>query len=432
MKIVKKQIKDLTPATYNPRKDLQPGDKEYEQLKRSVQEYGYVEPVIFNRQTGIVVGGHQRLKVLEDLGYTEVECVEVDIDSTKEKALNVALNKISGEWDDIKLRDLLQDLQGLEYDLELTGFTVEDLDGLGLDTTILDNNHHEWFSSGDKGEARDGEEEYAEFLGKFEAKHTTDDCYTPPKVYDAVVDWVEKEYGVDRAKFVRPFYPGGDYQKEKYAEDAIVVDNPPFSILAEILEFYTSKGIKFFLFCPALTQFSSIAVERVTSIVVGVGIIYENKANVSTSFYTNLEDPTIRVRTAPELYAVLSEKVKETVAELTKEIPEYVYPDYVVNSAILTKYAKYGVDFKIHTYESQRIGALDAQKEQGKGIFGSGLLLSEKAATEKAKAEKAAAERAAVVKAEAERTKAEKLGAVVWELSDREKEIVKSLGEKVG
>lgn len=138
MKIVKKQIQDLLPADYNPRKDLQPGDIEYEQLKRSVQEFGYVEPVIFNSQTGVVVGGHQRLKVLQDLGYTEIECVEVDLTEPQEKALNIALNKISGDWDTVKLKDLLEDLQGLDVDLELTGFTAVDLSDLGLDTSVLD------------------------------------------------------------------------------------------------------------------------------------------------------------------------------------------------------------------------------------------------------------------------------------------------------
>ena len=409
MKIVKKLIADLFPADYNPRKDLQPKDTEYQQLKRSVQEFGYVEPVIYNVQTGVVVGGHQRLKVLQDLGYTEIECVEVDISEPQEKALNIALNKISGDWDTVKLRELLEDLQGLDVDLELMGFTSVDLDGLGLDTSALeDRKDHEWFNSGDKGEAREGEDEYNEFLEKFEAKHTTDDCYTPPKLYDAVVEWVEKEYGVDRKNFVRPFYPGGDYQAEKYKDTDIVVDNPPFSILAEILKFYSDNNIKYFLFCPTLTMFSSVATSPATSLVVGVGIIYENKANVNTSFYTNLEDPNIRVRTLPDLYKILTDVVNEIKTETTKEVPKYDYPDYVVTSAQLAKFAKYGVEMKINTNESCRIGALDAQKEQGKGIFGSGLMLSEKAAAEKAAAEK--------------------VGAIVWELSDREKEIIKGLG----
>ena len=114
MQIEKKKVDDLKAAAYNPRKDLQPGDAEYEKLKRSIVEFGYVEPVIWNKRTGIVVGGHQRLKVMKDLGYTEVDCVIVDLDESKEKALNIALNKISGEWNNDLLADLLRDLDGSE------------------------------------------------------------------------------------------------------------------------------------------------------------------------------------------------------------------------------------------------------------------------------------------------------------------------------
>ena len=74
MQIIKKKIDELKPANYNPRKNLKPGDKEYEKLKKSIKEFGYVEPVIYNKRTGIVVGGHQRLKVLKDLGYEEIGC----------------------------------------------------------------------------------------------------------------------------------------------------------------------------------------------------------------------------------------------------------------------------------------------------------------------------------------------------------------------
>ena len=93
MLIEKKKVTELIPADYNPRKDLKPGDPEYEKLKRSIEQFGYVEPVIWNQTTGRVVGGHQRLKVLIDMGITEVECVVVELSEEKEKALNVALNK---------------------------------------------------------------------------------------------------------------------------------------------------------------------------------------------------------------------------------------------------------------------------------------------------------------------------------------------------
>jgi hypothetical protein len=92
MNIQKISVEKLNPAAYNPRKDLKPGDKEYEKLKRSIEEFGYVEPVIWNQKTGNVVGGHQRLKVLLDLGQTEIDCVVVDLDLQREKALNVKVN----------------------------------------------------------------------------------------------------------------------------------------------------------------------------------------------------------------------------------------------------------------------------------------------------------------------------------------------------
>ncbi|MEN6635181.1 MAG: ParB N-terminal domain-containing protein, partial [Clostridiaceae bacterium] len=127
-------VDKLVPADYNPRKDLKPGDPEYEKLRRSLSEFGYVEPVIWNKTTGHVVGGHQRLKVLIDTGVTEVECVVVEMSEEKEKALNVALNKISGEWDKDKLSLLIADLQGADFDVSLTGFDAPELDALFKDT----------------------------------------------------------------------------------------------------------------------------------------------------------------------------------------------------------------------------------------------------------------------------------------------------------
>lgn len=126
--IRKISVEMLNPAAYNPRKDLQPGDVEYEKLLRSVEEFGYVEPIIWNERTGNIVGGHQRFKVLRQLGYEEIDCVVVDIDEQREKALNIALNKISGEWDTPMLVELLKDLQETGYDVEFTGFEVQEMD----------------------------------------------------------------------------------------------------------------------------------------------------------------------------------------------------------------------------------------------------------------------------------------------------------------
>ncbi|MCM8710863.1 site-specific DNA-methyltransferase [Clostridium sp. SYSU_GA19001] len=129
MQFKKLKIDSLIPAKYNPRKDLKPGDKEYEKIKNSLTEFGYVDPIIVNSDLTII-GGHQRWKVLKSLGYTEVDCVVIDIDKTKEKALNVALNKISGEWNEALLAELIKDLQSIDYDVSLTGFEPPEIEEL--------------------------------------------------------------------------------------------------------------------------------------------------------------------------------------------------------------------------------------------------------------------------------------------------------------
>lgn len=134
MKIEKKHIDDLKPAEYNPRIELQPDDEEYQSLKRSIEEFGLVDPIIYNEQTGNVVGGHQRLKVAKDLGYKEFDVSVVSMSEEKEKALNIALNKISGNWDDEKLKELLSELDSNE--LMLTGFNEDEIDSLMNDIDI--------------------------------------------------------------------------------------------------------------------------------------------------------------------------------------------------------------------------------------------------------------------------------------------------------
>ena len=126
----KVKLQDLQPADYNPRIELKPGDKEYERLRKSIKEFGYVDPIIRNKRTGNIVGGHQRLNVLRDLGYEELDIVNIDIDEPKEKALNIALNKISGKWDEPILKDLLLELDTGEFDIELTGFGTDEIEKL--------------------------------------------------------------------------------------------------------------------------------------------------------------------------------------------------------------------------------------------------------------------------------------------------------------
>ncbi|MBU3100679.1 MULTISPECIES: site-specific DNA-methyltransferase [Clostridium] len=129
MEFKKLQINDLVSAEYNPRKKLKPGDSEFEKIKNSINEFGYVDPIIANKDL-TVIGGHQRISVLKTLGYTEIDCVVIDIDKTKEKALNIALNKISGEWNKELLAELIEDLKSLDYDVAFTGFEPPEIDEL--------------------------------------------------------------------------------------------------------------------------------------------------------------------------------------------------------------------------------------------------------------------------------------------------------------
>ncbi len=130
MEIQTVEIGKLNPAAYNPRKDLQPGDPEYEKLKKSITEFDMVEPLVWNKRTQNLVGGHQRLKILKELDYSEVEVSVVDLSEVKEKALNLALNKISGEWDFPMLKDLLEELDIGDFDMEITGFDMKEIEKL--------------------------------------------------------------------------------------------------------------------------------------------------------------------------------------------------------------------------------------------------------------------------------------------------------------
>lgn len=130
MNIEKKKLADLQPADYNPRKDLKPGDADYEKLKRSIEEFGYVDPIIWNERTGRICGGHQRYKILKAQGIEEAEVVIVNFDEEKEKAFNIALNKVNGEWDNDKLALLLTDLDAADFDVSLTGFDPDEIEDL--------------------------------------------------------------------------------------------------------------------------------------------------------------------------------------------------------------------------------------------------------------------------------------------------------------
>ena len=261
--------------------------------------------------------------------------------------------------------------------------------------------------------------EYRAFVDKFKPKKTTDDCYTPPIVYDAVRDWACREYGFSPDCIVRPFYPGGDYEHFTYPEGCVVLDNPPFSILSKICEFYLERGIRFFLFAPSLTAFSGKSVVmRMNHIICDANIVYENGAVVRTAFVTSFGESII-AQTSPELGRLITEAVEKYRKEGKQTIPKYEYPMEVLTAAMLQRYSKYGVNLAIRREDCTHISKLDAQKSAAKAIFGGGLLLSKRAAAERAAAERAAAERAAAKRAAAER----------WDLSSRERAIVAALGK---
>ena len=140
--------------------------------------------------------------------------------------------------------------------------------------------------------------DYETFVDRFDVKKTTDDCYTPREVYDVVKAYAGELADLTDRPVVRPFFPGGDYRNFTYPEDCVVIDNPPFSIITQIVRFYLAAKIDFFLFAPHLTLFTPGA--ECCCIVAGADIRYENGAIVKTSFLTNLV-PDIRVWVNPEL-----------------------------------------------------------------------------------------------------------------------------------
>lgn len=247
-------------------------------------------------------------------------------------------------------------------------------------------------------------EDYEGFVDKFEQKKTTDDCFTPPEVYNCVLKYVSEKCNIKDSEIVRPFYPGGDYENCEYPEGCVVIDNPPFSILAKIAKFYIENGIKFFLFASHLTLFSARV--ECNRIVVGASIVYENGANVKTSFISNLFED-IMVMSDPYLYREL-EKINKLKK---KKIPKYKYPNEVLTVSAVQRCVERGISMSFKKSDICHIEGLDSQKKHKKSIFGAGFLLSEKVAAEKAAAEKAA----------------EKDDVIMWELSERERKIIKSL-----
>lgn len=260
-------------------------------------------------------------------------------------------------------------------------------------------------------------QEYEQFVAKFKPKLTTDDCFTPPAVFDAVKCWVSQQYGVTDEQIVRPFWPGGDYEAFSYPAGCVVLDTPPFSILAKIQEFYLQRSIHFFLFAPGLTLLGTrkSLVMRVNHIAADAEIIYQNGAKVRTGFVTNLGGDII-LQSAPDLHRMIAAAQKTG----SNRKPSYCYPPHVTTSARVQRFSKNGIEFSVAAHECTVLKTMDVQRAYGKVIFGGGLLLSDDAAQRLILAEKAADNRAAE----------EAAGALYWPLSDRERGLVEELNAK--
>ncbi len=248
--------------------------------------------------------------------------------------------------------------------------------------------------------------DYEGFVEKFKPKKTTDDCYTPPEVYEAVRKFVNDHVmPLDGREIVRPFFPGGDYARHEYPEGCVVIDNPPFSILARIVRFYCGSGIPFFLFAPALTLFVAKEREELTYVVAAADVTYENRAVVRTGFVTNMT-PGLRVWVCPGLKeAVDAAQRKPELMPMRKN----AFDPHVVTPSTLQKLSAQGVSLKIRSESCRAVNEVN-----GYNLFGGGFLLSDRAAAERAAAERAAAERAAAFKVAP---------------SDRERRIIEMLNE---
>ncbi len=265
--------------------------------------------------------------------------------------------------------------------------------------------------------------DYDAFVEKFKPKRTTDDCFTPPHVYDVVLDWARRKCNIpDGARIIRPFYPGGDFENFDYQPGDVVVDNPPFSILSKIKRFYGERNIPFFLFAPTLTMFSSDEGQDLTYIYANADVLYDNGAKVNTSFVTNMWPKDSQIVVAGDLYKEIDAVQKRVTGMKLKEIPRNKYPKHLVYSGNLRALAVRGISMEFERKETHFVRCLDSQKGEKKAIYGSGFLISERLAAERLAAERLAAERLAAERLAERRT-------AVWELSEREREIISRLSQ---
>jgi len=251
--------------------------------------------------------------------------------------------------------------------------------------------------------------DYESFIAKFsDNPKTTDDCYTPQDVYEAVVKYVGTIVDLSDKLILRPFFPGGDYEHSDYPENGIVIDNPPFSIYTKCCAFYSMHRIPFFLFGPGLTIASCC--KYCTAVIVADQITFENGAKVKCNFASNLYGDTI-ITTAP----LLNELITACPSQNQKaNLPKFRYPDEVLDVSAMQTICRGGIEFAVKRDECKIIKDLDWHPKGG-GLFGEHFLLS----TERGKEKEAARLRAQ----EAARQ------AIPIELSPRERRIVEQLNK---
>lgn len=260
---------------------------------------------------------------------------------------------------------------------------------------------------------------YEDMKERHKTKVTTDDCYTPQEIYEAVKDWVIKEYDLKNVSIERPFWPGEDYTKYEYKENSVVIDNPPFSILSKIEKYYNDNNIKYFLFAPGLVTFNK---QNNNYIITAANIVYNGEVVVQTNFVTNMGD--VFIKSAPDLKLKIEEIAEKLKRKKTKARPRYIYPDNLITAGTFPTL----VPISIYEDESTgRISALDSQKGVISGIFGGGFLISTDAAVRLNTAKiqnKQRAEELATIRNDG------KPSVVEWKLSERELKLIEELDKK--
>ena len=423
MKTVRLAIKDLEQNTgqitglpANPRQWTKTEVEKIAKSLRETPELFEARPIIVTQHGSkyVILGGNLRYEGCKHNKDKDAPCYVIPDGTSIDKMKEIVIkdNGSFGDWDYDALANLWDDLTLIDWGVPAWDpIDKRQEDEADLSAEEMEKKMREFREKLVAGEIREEDDEYQAFLEKFQAKKTTDDCFTPETVYTAVAEWVATKYGIKRKDMVRPFYPGGDYQKEKYPKWAVVVDNPPFSILSQIIKFYKENGIRFFLFAPSLTLFSSSSSSSCTALPCGVAITYENKAEVSTSFITNLEPSSIRFRSEPSLYRVVKKANDKNLQNIRKQLPKYSYDHHIITSTFVAALSRLGIEFSVPVLESEIINHLEAQKESGKAIFGKGYIVSDRVFAEREKAEREKAER--------------------WELSEKELAIVQRLNTKI-